>query len=865
MRRLLTILAALLGMTSVSSAYYHWTFFTSRTGPFQEMRLRFDLAVLPDSTVSFFIAKQGPSKMVAGDNFPALVSQIRRAAEVWNVPTSALKVRFGGLEEKTFTDVLAEQVTPGIDVVFNDDLPPGVLAYSDPQTYTDLTYLGAANGPGFAPIVRSRLQLAADLTTRSQASYSDAFFLTIVHEFGHTLGLQHSMTGGAMATSVTRGTSRAIPLAADDVAGISSLYPTAQFKSSRGSIAGHVTVARNPINLASVVALSLDGIAVGAMTLPDGSYHIDGLPTGDYLVYTHPLPAPLLGESNPAGIILPQDLQHAPFAVSPEFQTRFYPSAKDWKDAVRVHVDGGKTAGLIDFDLAPLTGTGIYNLSMYGYFGANRNIPVHAPPLVPGFKDYLAFYASGTLLPNSNTIVPGLQLSVIGDSAAFIPGTLRTYPGVDQYLLIGATTGGPSRATPIAVTITVGDNLYVLPNAFSVVPSKHPAISSVGASQNEQGAWVASITGDNLTASTRVSFDGADAQSVTANADGSLTAIAPPAAGPQAAAVEVYSPDGQTSWQIQGNAPPVLFQYDAPVDPGVSLIPGSVIAGTNLMLEIDGGLTNFLPGKTAVGFGTSDISVRQMWVLAPDRLLVNITVNPNAKLGTVPVTVSTGIQLVTLGVPLQVRAPEAKQTTLLLPLVNDATGLPGAPSGGTISMRATGVPADIRGWSVLIDGVRTQVTRTDDGRLLAPIALGIAAGPRSVQLVPTSGPEVPPLIFQVDAPPPVISAVGAGAPGLAATAQVRLHAGDKVTLIVANLLIPNPGDGTTPTKDDVEVRVAGVALHPELIVETAPGSGVYRVEFAIPADAPTGDAQLITVRVGTRLSASTTVAIDPLP
>jgi uncharacterized protein (TIGR03437 family) len=202
---------------------------------------------------------------------------------------------------------------------------------------------------------------------------------------------------------------------------------------------------------------------------------------------------------------------------------------------------------------------------------------------------------------------------------------------------------------------------------------------------------------------------------------------------------------------------------------------------------------------------------------------------------------------------------------LLLPLLNDATGLQGAPSGGTISISATGVPTDVRGWSVIIDGNRGQVTRTDDGRLLAPIAPGIAAGPRSVQLVPTSGPAVPPVLFQVDAAPPVITLVGAGAPGLAVAAQPRLHPGDKLALIVSNLLIPNPGDNSTPTSDDVEVRVGSVALHADLIVETTPGSGIYRVEFVIPASAPTGDSEPVSVRVGTRLSASITVAIDPLP
>ncbi|MEO5924724.1 MAG: matrixin family metalloprotease [Bryobacteraceae bacterium] len=859
MRRLLSLTTCLIALSSVASAYYHWTYFAQRSGPFQAMRKRFDLALLPDATVSFFISKQGPAKMVAGDNFPALVSQIRRAAEVWNVSGSELKVKFGGLQEKAFTDVLNEQVTPAIDVVFDDDLPPGVLAYSDPMTNTDLAYLGAANGPGFAPILRSRLQLASDLAVRSQASYSDAFFLTIVHEFGHTLGLQHSMTGGAMATSITRGTSRAIPLSADDVAGISSLYPSAQFKASRGSIEGHVNVSRNPANLASVVALSIDGTAVGAMTLPDGTYKIEGLPTGDYMVYAHPLPPAQLGEANPAGIIPPSDLQHAAFPATSEFQTRFYPNTKDWKEAARIHVDAGKTSSLVDFELDPLAGNGIYNLSVFGFLGANRNIGVHAPPLVPGFQDWLVFTARGALLPNSNTIAPGLQLSVISDVAVLGQSTLRNYTA-DQYLMIGAATGGVGRATPVAMTLMVGDKLYVLPNAFSVVPAKHPLISGVSGSQNEQGAWVATIAGENLNAATRVTFDGADALSVKANTDGTLTAIAPPAAGPQQAAVEVATPDGQTNWQLQGSSAPALFTYDAPADPSVSVTPGSVLAGTSAMLEINGVFTNFLSGKTAVGFGTSDITVRQMWVTGPDRVLVNVTVSPNAKLGIVPVTVSTGIQLVTLGAQLQVLPPDAKQTTLLLPIVNDATGLPGAPSGATISFRATGVPADVLGWSMIINGNRTSVTRTDDGRLLAPIALGIEAGPRPIQLVPASGPAVPPVWFQVDSQPPSISSV-TGTQGLAASAQQKLYPGDRVVLTVSNLLVTNAGDGSTPsTKDDIGVLVAGIAQRVELLT-ALPAEGLYRVEFVIPADAPAGDAQPVVVRVGTRVSSAITIAI----
>src|SRR6185369_14264949 len=105
----------------------------------------------------------------------------------------ALRMQFGGVADTT-----AVQSTPRIDVVFSDEIPPGVLAQTWPETQSDLTYLSAADSPGFAPILRSRLELRSDLTVDQQASSSDAFFLTLVHEFGHTLGLQHSMTSAVM-------------------------------------------------------------------------------------------------------------------------------------------------------------------------------------------------------------------------------------------------------------------------------------------------------------------------------------------------------------------------------------------------------------------------------------------------------------------------------------------------------------------------------------------------------------------------------------------------------------------------------------------------------------------------------------------
>src|SRR6185503_19393499 len=99
MTRIGILAVLLLSLSSVSSAYYCWIHFPGRTGPFQAYPAKFDLSILPDKTVSYFISDQPPGKLVDGDNYDALVSQIRLAAETWNgIASSDIRVRFGGFE-----------------------------------------------------------------------------------------------------------------------------------------------------------------------------------------------------------------------------------------------------------------------------------------------------------------------------------------------------------------------------------------------------------------------------------------------------------------------------------------------------------------------------------------------------------------------------------------------------------------------------------------------------------------------------------------------------------------------------------------------------------------------------------------------
>src|SRR5438552_19131977 len=96
--RILALVVGIAAMSSISYGYYYWTYFAGRTGPFVAIPKKFDLNLLTNKTVSYFISEQQPGPLVTGDSFAAIASQIRLAASVWDgVATSDLRVKFGGI------------------------------------------------------------------------------------------------------------------------------------------------------------------------------------------------------------------------------------------------------------------------------------------------------------------------------------------------------------------------------------------------------------------------------------------------------------------------------------------------------------------------------------------------------------------------------------------------------------------------------------------------------------------------------------------------------------------------------------------------------------------------------------------------
>jgi hypothetical protein len=641
-----------LGLAGSGSAYYHFVHFSGHSGPFTAMVEKFDLTLLNNKTIRFFISDQGPSQLLAGDSFLAVISEVRTAADTWNqVATSDLRISYGGLYKTG-----ANGSAPAIHVDFSDDIPPGLLALGGVESLGPPTT--GPDGNTFFPIQSGKLLLPRDMTATAPPSFSfsELFFTTLVHEFGHALGLQHSMASAVMSTAITSGATRARPLGSDDVAGLSLLYPTADYRAGVGSISGRVTLGKNGVNLASVVAISTAGGAVGALTNPDGTYRIDGLPTNQpYLVYAHPLPPPLQGESTPANLRLPQ-YPDGFFDVGPVFAAQFYPGTRDWTQAQWISVNPGANTTGVNFSVSARGFTPLHSVRTYGFSSTQTGMT--PPAITLGATSSIAAWGVG-LLRDNGTVTPGLNIAVLGSLGTV--NSPRPYPPPydTTYLAMEVAVTNPvAGAGPKHLLFMTRDDMYVLPAGLNAVAGPPPGITSITPGVDAGGNSVVTISGTNLSSDTRIFFDGLPGVTENVTKDGKLVVAPPPGPGGYTATVVALTPsDGQSSLYLQGSSPST-YTYNDAATPSVTVSPDYIGPNSDTQVEIIAPGANFVDGQTVVGFGSSDVQVKKIVVASPSHLFVT-AIAQSAYFPTTSLSITTGLRVISPALGYQVAPPSS--------------------------------------------------------------------------------------------------------------------------------------------------------------------------------------------------------------
>lgn len=733
MKRALYTLAvvAVIGI-GPASGYTHFLRYVTADGKTIPAAARFDLDQMPGGIVPFLISEQGPAALAGGDSFPALVSQIQAAATAWNgVGTSRLRLAYGGTLAKD-----AMMNSPSVEVIF-DEVPPGLVAMGGPVTRGEpvVTENGA-----YVPIVKSQLVLPKNLADPARPSWTERLFLTMVHEFGHTIGLQHSWASGVMSTEITRATTKAAPLSSDDAAGLSALYPTADFVEKTGTISGQVTLGGAGVHLASVTAFTPAGWAVSTLTAPDGAYTLRGLGAGSYTVYVQPAPPSLEGEPQPVNLELPVG-PDGPIAPGPAFDTLFY--AADGTTAAEVPVKAGKDTPAIHFAVQQRARVDIHSVQTYSFLGQET--------LKPSFmwrgqaQGQVVLFGFG--LTDANGPLPGLGVSVLGSN--------ETLTGIGPYApspVYADLRFGLAADAAVGVRhlmFSASGERHVAPSAFRVASKLPPAVTAT--QRNEDGTLT--LEGENLSGETVVRFDGIRAHNLRFD-ENRLTVQPPAAPSEHKSVLAAFDGEGQSSLMRQGAASQVFAYPVLATTPDWSMAPATLPRGVETMVEIQGTGFNFAEGQSYPLFGTSDAVVLKTWVVSPAKLLVNVAVGGGAKPGVSNAAMTSGL----LSAP-KPASFQIAENVALEPFVAVSRMAEGAPLylGSEVHLPVMNVPADSlpSDFTVALNDVITPVTKVSGGVVTLAVPWTLKPGPTVVRMA-VRGVQAWPAVIELQAPPPVI-------------------------------------------------------------------------------------------------------------
>jgi hypothetical protein len=169
------------------------------------------------------------------------------------------------------------------------------------------------------------------------------------------------------------------------------------------------------------------------------------------------------------------------------------------------------------------------------------------------------------------------------------------------------------------------------------------------------------------------------------------------------------------------------------------------------MLDITGVNTQFADGQTTVGIGSSDITVRKVWVLSNNHVWANIAVAPNATPGAYSATVITGFQVTEIPFAFQVAAGGAAagvaRPNISLPVLT-AANQSTIFAGSTVILTGTNLSTGA-GVTITLNQQPVTIGSAAPNQVIFQVPAGTPAGP-AIMTFNNGAVDAYPLVIEID-------------------------------------------------------------------------------------------------------------------
>jgi hypothetical protein len=398
------------------------------------------------------------------------------------------------------------------------------------------------------------------------------------------------------------------------------------------------------------------------------------------------------------------------------------------------------------------------------------------------------------------------------------------------YIALDLNFAANAQPGPQHLIFTTPDYVYVLPSAMYLTQGAPPSV--VAATANGDGTIT--VTGANWNAATQIYFDSLPATINSLDLGNQIAVVVPPAgASGQQATLVAYNADGQNS-QFLESASPVTFSYGTLAAPSITAIsPSSLAVGAEAMVDVTGSGFSFTTGRNSLGFGTSDVVVRRVFVLSDNHLQADVSVLPNAAQSTSDVTLMSGFALATAPGGFTLTPPISGLPTPVPVLTNTVSGLTGAYAGASVTLAGTWLSTNSSVPPIVtIGGVQATVTAWTQTQLSVVIPASLPAGPATFVVNNGQVSSYTELV-NIDAAPAGIDAIQRADGAYIYSAQPA-HIGDNLVVTLSNF---TPGSS-------VQIGVGGVLLNPTAVNQI----GSYtQIAFTVSKSVPTGSSDQFVV------------------